>query len=165
MTGRSHAGRELTGPAGTAVEVIVDVPVNLDQTGTVAAWLLDCPGQSPAWRHYLLSVVHLRPIEGVRPAIVNVPHATHELILAALDPAAEPHAGDVETFRPLNPLNAVEQLQLPDDAAAVQLAEWAASAVVNGFLPAEPPLAGAREPWRTSMIKSAAHLRGEEHAP
>jgi hypothetical protein len=35
----------------------------------------------------------------------------------------------------------------------------------HGILPAEPPLAGAVEPWRTCLLKSAAHQRGEVHAP
>lgn len=165
MSGRSHAGRCLVGPAGSATEVIVDEPITPDQGGTVASWLLDCPGQSPAWRHYLLAVVHLRPIEGVPPAVVNVPHATHEVLLAALDPAHNPTPDDVTTFRHLTPLNAVEQVELPDDAAAATLLELAAHAVLAGQLPAEPRLAGAREPWRTAMIKTSAHLRGEPHAP
>lgn len=160
-------GRTLVGPAGGAMEVLYewaegDPP---DVQGTVAVWYLHCPGQSPAWDRYILAVVHLRPIPGVRPAVVNVPHATHEVLVHALDPQRMPTALDPATWAPLRPLNVVEQLQLPDDDAAREVAALAARAVVDGVLPAEPPLSGQVEPWRTALLKTAAHLRGEEHAP
>lgn len=164
---RASTGRTLTGPAGTATEVLIEGPYDPpDQAATVAAWFLDCPGQSPAWRHYALCVIHLRPIDGVLPAHIRVPGSTHEVSLFALNPEGRPIAADpAKTWHPLHPLNVMEQLQLPSDAAARELAQLAANAVVNGILPAEPPLSGAVEPWRTSMIKTAAHVRGEEHAP
>lgn len=163
---RATIGEMLRGPAGAATEVFVTGPFDRpDQQALVAAWFLDCPGQSAAWRHYGLSVIHLRPIDGAAPAHIRVPQSTHEVILAAINPDANPVAADPNTWHPLQPLNVMEQLQLPGDHAARQLARLAAEAVVSGRLPAEPPLAGAVEPWRTSMIKTAAHLRGEEHAP
>jgi hypothetical protein len=155
-----------TGPAGTATEVVGTLEPDdpPDWRGTVATWFLDCPGQSPAWRHYLLFVIHLRPIEGVRPAEIRVPHATHEVYLFALDPQPGPTPMDVKAWRFLRPQNVMEQVQLPHDEAASELAGLAAKAVVEGKLPAEPPLSGAKEPWRTSVLQTAAHLRGEEHA-
>lgn len=164
MTGQSHAGRTLRGPCGEAIEVLItahDVP---DTTATLATWLLDVPGQSPAWTYYVISVIHLRPIPGVRPADIRVPGATHELLLIALDPAGGHDPADCSDWRYLTPVNAVEQLELPNDSSAVELAELAAKAVLAGVLPAEPPLAGQREPWRSALIKTAAHLRGEAHA-
>lgn len=158
-------GRRLDGPAGTAVEVIAtehDVP---DWQASVAVWFLDCPGQSPAWRHYSLAAVHLRPIEGVKPAVVTVAGATHEVLLVALDPKTEPTPTGLGSWRMLHPVNVCEQITVPDDAHAAELLFMCAKAVVAGVLPAEPALAGAREPWHTSLIKTSAHVRGEEHAP
>jgi hypothetical protein len=154
-------GRVLSGPAGTAVEV------TQGQTAawpaTVASWFLTCPGQSPAWENYILGVVHLRPIEGAPAPIVTVPHATHEVIVIALDPARQPVATDPSTWRMLTPLNVCEQIQLPDDDAARDLLRLCAEAVVAGVLPAEPAMSGAREPWRTTLLQSSAHARGEAH--
>ena len=158
---QAWAGEGLTGPAGVATEVLV----NETDRGSVASWFLRCPNQSPAWDCYVLSVVHLRPVDGQPPAIINLPGATHEVLLIALDPATEPEPTKIGTWRFLRPINVAEQVILPDDEAAVQIACSAARAVVEGVLPAEPLLAGAMEPWRTSMIKTAAHLRGEDHAP
>ena len=131
----------------------------------MSCWFLECPGQSPAWSHYTMNVIHLRDIDGVPPAHIRVLGATHELILIALDPDRHPKVLKLSSWRPLRPLNVQEQIRLPDDRSAREMAEKAAQAVVNGLLPAEPPLAGTVEPWRTSLNKTAAHLRGEEHLP
>lgn len=161
---RAHSDRVLAGAFGEAIETIVDEHDVPDTTATVASWFLDCPGQSPAWRHYALSIVHLRPIEGVRSATVTVPQATHEVLLVAMNPKVDVRPDDPMTWQFLTPVNVCEQVQLPDDKAAADLLELAARSVVDGILPAEPMLAASREPWRTVLIKTAAHLRGEEHA-
>jgi hypothetical protein len=160
------AGSIQHGPAGTATEVHATVEPDDPpaQTGTVATWFLDCPGQSPAWRHYLLNVVHLRPIDGAPPAKIVVPHATHEFSVYALAPDARPQPTDTDTWRHLTPVNVCEQVQLTSDDGARRLARLAARAVVAGVLPAESALAGAREPWRSSLIRSSAHMRGETHS-
>lgn len=165
---RAHLGEELEGPYGRAVRVIVDEAVNVDQTATVACWFVTAPGQSPAWDQYSVAVVHLRPIEGEsRPPTIRVPGATHEFLVLALDPTPgrEPVMTDPSTWHYLSPINVSEQVELPSDEAAAEMLRQVALAVVHGILPAEPPLAGAVEPWRTSLIKTAAHMRGEPHAP
>lgn len=160
-----NTGRILTGPAGTATEVlIVGVPDRPDWKATLGTWFLDCPGQSPAWSNYGLSIIHLRDIPDVPPADIRVPKATHEVILTAFDPEWAPEPLRSETWRMLFPVNVMEQVELPSDEKATELVALCAAAVVKGVLPAEPPLAGAVEPWRTALIKSSAHLRGEEHA-
>jgi len=165
---RCTRGEVLLGAAGTATRLHPDLAgaERTEQAATVACWWLDCPGQSPAWRHYLLAVVHLRPIDGQEhDPVITVPGATHEVMVVALNPEANPDPEDTATWWFLRPHNVMEQIELPDDEAAIQLAEHAAHAVVKGVLWAEPPLSGQVEPWRTSILKTAAHLRGEEHAP
>jgi len=164
---RVKIGDVLTGPAGRAEEILAELEPSdpPSQRATVASWFLTCPGQSIAWSHYGMAVFHLRPIPDAEPAQVRVPGATHELMLLAYNPEANPRADDPASWRHLVPGNVAEQVQLPDDAAAVRLARLAAQAVVDGVLWAEPPLSGQVEPWRTALIKTAAHARGEEHAP
>lgn len=163
---RLVAGREFSGPAGHATEVITEIEADdrPDLAATVATWFFKCPGQSPAWDNYLLTVIHLRPIEGVKDATIVIPGATHQVLMAALDPSKQPEPLDVMSWQHLSPLNADEQLELPDDRSAQELAAHVALGVVDGVLPAEPALSGAVEPWRSSLIKTAAHLRGEAHA-
>jgi hypothetical protein len=159
-------GRKYRGPAGSATEILLKgEPDRPDWAATVSCWFLECPGQSPAWSRYTMNVIHLRDIENVPPAHIRVPRATHELILIALDPDRHPQPTKLSSWHPLRPLNVQEQIQLPSDQAAHELADKAAQAVVQGLLWAEPPLSGQVEPWRTMLIKLSAHLRGEEHAP
>ncbi len=162
---KAWIGREVTGPAGTATEIIAEAFDRPEQAATLATWFLHCPGQSPAWDSYMLSVIHLRTIEGVREPVIRFPGATHEVLLAALDPGSAPSVDNPDSWQLLMPINVEEQVELPDDEAAVRLAELAARAVVTGALWAEPPLSGQVEPWRTTLVKTAAHARGEEHAP
>jgi hypothetical protein len=162
---RLVTGRVLTGPAGTATEVVFRGQLRRpDWQATLGVWFLHCPGQSPAWSHFGLSLIHLRPIEGVPDAVIRLPHATHEVILAAYDPAANPMATDLRTWRRLFPINLMEQIQMPSDESARYLLDGCALEVVKGNLWAEAPLSGQVEPWRTVLIKSSAHARGEVHA-
>lgn len=164
---RFYEGKRASGPFGTAVEcrctLEPDDPPGL--AGTVAMWLLDCPGQSPAWSHYSLSVVHLRPIPGADPAEVTVPGATHQFALVALNPDYTHDPLDPYTWARLTPHNLEEQVEVPDDEGAWRLALGCVHEVVNGRLWAEPPFPGTREPWLSALVRSAAHLRGEPHAP
>jgi hypothetical protein len=151
--------------AGTATEVVVDQHDLPDTQATISLWFLECPGQTPFWDKFILAIIHLRPIKAVRAAHVSVPHATHEVLLVALDPDSDPRADDPDSWHHLLPVNVVEQIELPDDEAAAVLLGQCAAAVLDGHLWAEPPLSGQLEPWRTAVLKTAAHHRGEAHAP
>lgn len=159
---KAHEGEALLGPAGTAIEIIFDKVDTIYAEAGVAAWLLHCPGQSAAWEYYCLSIVHLRPIKG-KKATKEFKKATHEIILYAISPDIIPCVANLPWIW-LTPFNVVEQVELPDDESAKILAKLCVQAVLVNALPAEPMLAGAKEPWHTSLIKTSAHLRGEAHA-
>lgn len=157
-------GELLRGPAGTAQEVIIEEVDRPEQTATLSCWFLYCPGQSFFWSYYYLVVIHLRPIPGVEPPVIRVPHVTHEVGLYALSPDHHPSVTDPDTWVPLHPVNVAEQVQLTSDDSAREVLGLVARAVVDGRLWAEPPLSGMVEPWRTVLIKTSAHDRGEPHA-
>lgn len=163
---KSVVGEKLVGPAGVAYECIVTLGPRdpLAWQAGIADWFLHCPGQSPAWDHYRMGIVHLRPVEGSLTPYLQFPTATHELLMGALDPRYKPRPEKMKRWKYLRPLNIVQQMQLPDDEAARELLKQCAQAVVDGILPAEPMFSGQQEPWRTTLIKTAAHARGEEHA-
>lgn len=159
----ARQGRELAGHAGLAIEVIIEDPEHPDQRAGVAQWFLVCPLQSPAWDRYLLSVIHLRDIEGQsKPPTITTPHATHELMLIALDPTKDPQPGNPASWSMLVPLNMSVQVELPDDDKAADLAMLIASAIVEGYLPAEPPFPGGSI-YLQPVLTTCAHLRGEAH--
>lgn len=156
----------IEGPAATAERFPKVDPETPAQRATLAGWLIDAPGQAPAWRHYLLSVIHLRDMPGAPPARIRIAGATHELILCALDPLGNPSIHDRESIRPLTPLNAEAQFMVPTDEQAVSLAEKAVRAICDGVLPAEPafPERG-RQIWQAVVMSTAEHMRtgGHEH--
>jgi hypothetical protein len=155
----------LDGPAGRAQNILAepDDIKRLDHSATLSAWFITAPGQSIFWSNFLLAIYHLRDIEGVASAKKVYEGVTHELILVALNPDRNPQPLDMQTWQHMTPINFVIQVELPSDEKAKELLALAAHAVVDGALWAEPPLSGQQEPWRTSILRTAAHLRGEAH--
>lgn len=154
-------GKYVEGAYGNGTEVIaveIEVP---DEAATIRSWFFHCPGQSPAWEHYALHLIHLRDLPSVPPADKVSPEMTHELLLGALTPAKNPVAENMETWAFLTPFNACEQFEVDSDEKAIEMTEMVAQAIVDGLLPAEPALSGAREPWHTVIKNTAAHFRGE----
>lgn len=158
------ATRIIRGAAGIAERFTKIEPETPAQQATLAGWLINAPGQSPAWSHYLLSLIHLRPIDGAKPANIRIPGATHEIIVCALDPEKHPTVNVVESLCPLLPINAEAQFQVETDEQAIDLAEKCVTAVCNGFLPAEPPFQDyGRRMWQESVTASAEHARTGGH--
>jgi hypothetical protein len=158
--------KKVRGPAGIAQELVLPPLTGWENpawAATLALWFLKIPGQSPAWSRYVLSVVHLRPIEGAPAVEYEFPKATHQVFLSALDMGPRPRANDSSTWHMLMPVNVSEQIELSGDSDAVRLAELCVKAVLAGMLWAEPPFSGQKEPWHTSLIRTSAHMRGEEH--
>lgn len=135
-----------------------------EQAGTVAAWLVYAPNQSPAWSHYLVSVVHLRDIPGAAPAKLQRPGMTHEFILVALDSQLWPTVNTPETIHHLRPVNAICQFQVDTDERATEIAELAARAIVDGHMPAEPPFQWqGQRLWQECIDRTAEHARSGGH--
>ncbi|MDE2100445.1 MAG: hypothetical protein KGL39_24550 [Patescibacteria group bacterium] len=148
-------GQFKSGSAGTAQEILMtrDVTDEPATQATISQWLLTCPGQSPMWERYLISLIHLRDIEGVKKANFQRPGMTHELLIAALNPEKKLDVLDPETWSFLTPLNLVEQFKMHDDASALALFEHCIDNVLEGRLWAEPPLSLQVEPWRSFIRK------------
>jgi hypothetical protein len=151
--------KTIQGAVATAERFPIPAVRSAAQEATLAGWLIDAPGQSPAWHHYLISVIHLRAIPGAPPAHIRRPGATHELILCALDSLANPTVNDVETIRHLTPLNAQVQFAATDDLA-VHVGELAVKAICDGYMPAEPASSyvGQRE-WEQVIDNTIEHHR------
>jgi hypothetical protein len=122
-------------------------------------WFFNLPGAHPAWSHYLLTCIHLRP-DDAHPPDIAVPGATHELRLVALNQATHPQLGQMDTWQPLQPPNAVEQFQVGSDEKAIEVTRLVAHSIVDGILPAEPTgIHGARDYWRKTIERTAEHAR------
>jgi hypothetical protein len=159
---------EHTGPYGCAHRVTWPVD-DVRAVQTTDYWLITAPRYHPLWSQYGLFCVRLdEDVPGFNPPILKFDGATHELLVATLDPESGPHR--VETILAnalplLLPVNVVHQFTATD-AEMRAVCELAARAVVNGQLCPESSDAPAlvREQWLTSIVKTLAHMRGEEHA-
>jgi hypothetical protein len=100
----------------------------------LASWFVFAPEYHPFWHWYLLSVIHLRPLQDCsHPVCRSYPEAAYELLVLALDPDVEP---DVEDFAKaehgiLMPPNLAYQFHLTDPDAAIQSEEPADSHAVT----------------------------------
>lgn len=139
---------------------------------TVCSWILTHPQGHPLWSQYLLCVVRLTDNPDFPPPVRQFQGATHELLVVALNPDKGPYAPDnMDRFLDgtlpfLTPVNIAHQIEGTDDEASM-LATYAAWGVTVGALWPETADAPSRvrAQWKSSLVKTLAHIRGEEHAP
>lgn len=145
----------IKGIAGMATRM-----ANLEEKpACLASWMIHAPGQSPAWSHYLLSIVHLRELDGV-PAFIRLPGSSHEMMLAALDSGTSPKADDWDSLHALMPTNAEVQFFVGSDDDAVTLGEKCVQAICDGLMPAEPAFPDqGQKAWQKVVTDTAEHMR------
>jgi hypothetical protein len=164
---------EFEGPYGTAVSwPLGDDP---EWAETVCQWILTAPQAHPAWSQYLMAVVRLRDADGFAPPKRQFDGATHELIVVALNPDEGPYTpenmrryyeGPQKGRLPyLTPVNIACQIEGADEEARM-LALYAAWGVTAGALWPETADAPSRtrDEWKSALVKTLAHIRGEAHA-
>lgn len=80
--------------------------------------ILRFPEAHPMWHDYMLSLVHLRPVEGMPAPSLQNQNSSHELICYALNPDANNQPTNFDSFKVLTPMNLVFQFEgLTDDQA------------------------------------------------
>jgi hypothetical protein len=97
-------------------------------------WIIEAPWAHPVWDQYALSLAHLRDTATTEPATLYHPAATHEIVLAALDPQIWMEPGDQGALGVLHPLNYVGQFRADDDAAALDFVRRVVRMVTAGTL-------------------------------
>jgi hypothetical protein len=135
----------------------------VESQATLACWILNCPGAHLLWSWWLLSVIHLRNIEGAKPANVRLPGATHEVIVASLNPdypPPNPKAFGDEDIRILIPIDVTEQFTVGSDVEANEVCDLAAFACCAGTL---SPDQDFRAAWSRHLQATAEHYRSGVH--
>ena len=74
-------------------------PLTVDDTATVAQWVVHCPKAHPRYNFYLFSLVHLRAIDGGLPVHKEHEWADHELVVIAFDGRSRPDPDAPATWR------------------------------------------------------------------
>jgi hypothetical protein len=150
------------GPAGRAwlIPNRSKVP---DHSASLAQWLVNCPGAHPAWQWWTVGVVHLRPIEGVKPTAKQYPEAEYEFLIYAVSPEDNPEPDPdhpEQGYTPLFPLDVVEQFHGISDRDAVRLCGMCIRAIVDGLL---SPDQDYRAAWKKTIEDTVAHYRAGKH--
>lgn len=163
---------EWTGLNGTAVKL--DLRPELSGFESTLAWWLLTGSWHPIWSQFVISVVHLRPIEGQPEAKLQFLDATHELLVMALDPGDPPtvHSPEKLMDKGLGPIGYLLPIDvchqfIATDEEMIQIASLSAKACIDGHLTpsTDDNRPYFREAWLAATVKTLAHLRGEEHAP
>lgn len=128
------------------------------QGAEICFWIVEAPWAHPMWHSYMLSAVHLRPCDGFPPAVVNLPGATHEVMLYALDPSRTPRLDRIP--RLLNPSNFHGQWIAESDDAAIAKVESCVDMILAGRL---SPDTDFRREW--IELFSASNMRGPDIPP
>lgn len=154
---------DMMGRAGKAWRVTAGYDPKTDPpdwSGCLVQWQVNATCYHPMWSWWLVQLIHLRPIEGVRPPVVRLPGATHELVICSLDPGKpmldpDEKPTDARTYAILTPIDVEEQVAGLDDAAAVKVCELAVRAIVDGHM---SPDQDYRSAWRDTLKRTAEHV-------
>lgn len=156
----------LVGRGGRAWEMLYNLkPTDPSDWGaTLSSWFLNMPGAHPFWSWWLLSSIHLRPIEGCRPPVIRTPGASHEFLIIALNPKfPSPNVDqDVpETLHYLTPFDLEHQVVGIDDAQAKHITMLMVRACVDGRM---SPDQDFRSRWQAMLNTTAEHYRTGRHS-
>jgi hypothetical protein len=129
-----------------------------DVPAAVAGWILHCTWAHPAWNHWLISVVHLRDVEGAPPANRIYPEAAFEFMIAALDPACvnKIDPDRARGWRYLVPIDVCHQFHGVSDEDAARICDDAVRAIAAGRI---SPDGDYRTAWNQSIDATVRDYR------
>lgn len=127
------------------------------QATTLSGWYVYAPWAHPAWSWYSVSVVHLRDIAGMPPAIKHYGHAEFELGVFAVDPQDVPDV-DRGGAKLLMPPNLIWQFDGCTDEDAAQICDKVAAEIVYGA----SPDSDYRKSWYSLVATWLKEVGGKE---
>lgn len=124
----------------------------------LASVLVQCPRVHAFWDLWVLSLVHLRPVEGQDDAKPAFPGAEFEILFGALDPDKE-HSPDADppTFHIMRPIDLAVQFGGVTDAQALQIFKMV---VGKMFEQGVPPDSDYRRFWTQDIQVLTRNMGG-----
>jgi hypothetical protein len=104
---------------------------------TISHWLLRGPWHM-WWEYFVITLVHLRPTEGMGPPFLESPGMTHEIFIMALDPGTKDEKREYDPDNMpypipwLRPMDCVVQFACTSDARAVDTCEAVVRTIIAG---------------------------------
>jgi hypothetical protein len=152
-------GADLVGSCGRAWLLKPEKP----NPSTLCSWLVNRPGAHPCWEWWLVGLITLKDIPGIRPARKSCPESEYELMIYAIDPGtcSSPEPDDPNGYPPLLPLDVVEQFHGISEVDAKHLTELVVQTIVSGRI---SPDQDFRRTWGDVIAGTVQHLREGQHA-
>lgn len=94
-----------------------------DHDASIGQYILESNRFHPFWNQWHVCLIHLRDINGVKPAKKINDDATHEIMVIAQNPDIKAKHDDADTFSFLQPIDVVVQFKAENDADALRLFE------------------------------------------
>lgn len=143
-----HLPQELRTPGGPILEV----------------FLVHCPKAHPFWSWWFTSVIHLRPLPGLNPAVLRYPEAQYEFSTYAVEPPRrEPHDKLAQPDMPprlMQPLDVEVQFHGVSDQDAARVCSLAVRSMVDGVA---YPDSDYRSAWEHLIPGTVEHLKAGRH--
>jgi len=137
-------------------------PTRPEQEATVRAYIVHAPQGNQFWPWYLIASIHLREIEGTESPHKRFPEASHEFMIAAVNPDdyGKLHPGGLSEVSFLTPIDLVHQVGDLDDDQAAKICDSIVRAIVVG---GDSPDQDFRSYWIRSIDSTAHHFRTGVH--
>ena len=109
---------------------------NPDWSATLSQYLIKSDLFHPAWNHWIIALIHLRDIEGVKPAHKYYLDAEYEILCLAVDPTSSPNPDPDKSLELqfLTPSDITIQFDGHDDTTAIELMQTLIHAIERGKL-------------------------------
>lgn len=104
-----------------------------DLGALLVGWVVECRWAHPFWGNYFLGVIHLRQEAGLPKPVINLPGATHEVWLYAMDPRRTPNPDSPGSML-LRPANYIGQFRCAEDKFAIDQIDRCVDEMLEGKL-------------------------------
>jgi hypothetical protein len=166
----------ITGPAGQGWHIELPDPEKRDKAdwqAGIGMWVMEIPRSHPLWWNYVATMIHLRDIDGVKPAVKDTPESEYEISIYSLNPEiALPSLAAMEKEKladgdkswygaTLHPPDIVVQFgQVGGDANADEILEACVKACVHGYI---SPDQDFRVQWAQMLANTVKHYQEGTH--
>jgi hypothetical protein len=103
-----------------------------DARATLKSWIVNCPSAHPLWDNYMIALITLKDIPGIKPAQIRMQDATHEIIVGAIHSYRVPTIDDSVSC--LSPMNYTGQFSIKNDDAAIERLDQTIRLICDGRL-------------------------------
>lgn len=132
----------------------------VETSATLSSYLVHCPNLHAFWSYWWVSLIHLREVEGIQPAVRDFENAEHEISVYAQNPEIEPDPDSMKTVAVLLPVDVTEQVHGLTDGEAVDVLQMLVERVIDGSL---SPDSDFRRFWKPAIVYSVEQLAMRRH--